>query len=280
MTNQNSRVKLKLLVLLDLSRESYMVLRNAVNLAKTINGSIEIFYVKSPRDVVKCDNQLSAMSDIDEESYVIKKKLKNLANLFSQEENISIIFDFAFGNVKNEIVNRLEKTNPDIVVLGKRKKKPFNFLGDDVTQFLLSIYSGIILIGGEVKGLQSGIKYSIGFYNVILDDDNVEITKKLSKKATNPVKFFRVRKKSESNTENIIAKGLKIESNFENTIEYVFEEGSNAINALVDYVSKNNIDLLCMGRGSDKRDGTNRFIDAMSEVQKTIQKLNIPLLIM
>jgi len=279
MTNNNLKTKYRLLVLLDLSQESEMTLRSAINLAKVINGSIEFFYIKAAVDVVKSANQLSAISAIDKENYTIEKEMKSLVNLASQEIDIPIKYSFKYGNVKREIAYQLEKFNPDIVVIGKRNIKPFNFLGNDVTQFLLNNFSGNIFIAGEGKMLESNKEISIGIYNDILDGQSIDITKKLNKQNSNPVKFFRFRKNSETNSENVKLKNSKIKNNFEHSIEYVFEQGSNAVEGLVNYISKNNIDILCMERVRKQKNQNNSSMNGMPEVQKVIHKLNIPLLI-
>lgn len=276
MTNNKLKAKYHLLVLLDLSKEPETTLRSAINLAEVISGSIEIYYIKPAVEVVKSANQLSAISAIDKERYRIKNKIKKLIGLVAQESKVSIEFDFAFGNVNSEIQIQLKKSNPDIVVLGKRDVKPFNFLGNDVTQFLLNNYFGNIFIAGEDKMLRTNKDISIGFYNDGLDNQSIDITKKLSRQTKKPVKFFRVRKNLESKTLDTKLQSSK----FENTIEYVFEQGSNALDGLVNYVSKNDIDLLCMGRGSKTNDENSGFIHGTSEVQKVIQKLKIPLFIM
>jgi len=268
--------KYKLLVLIDLSKTSYITLKNAVNLAKVIGGSVEVFHVKSLTNIVKNENQISAMRSLDEEYNVSKKKLQSLINLILKEEDISIKFDFSFGNVKNEITHHIEKVKPDIIVLGKRKQKVFNFLGEDITQFLLNKFFGIILIAGEDKNLKSDGGISIGFYSDTLNDYNMEITKDLSKKAASPIKFFKVRKRSTVYTTNEVVKRLKSTYNGKNVVEYEFEESSEA---LINFVSKNKIGLLCMGRGSKKKGWTDKFIGEIIGTNKEISKLKAPLLI-
>jgi nucleotide-binding universal stress UspA family protein len=149
MKNHDLKAKYRLLVLMDMTEASYIALKKAVNLAKALDGGIEVFQVKPPTDVSNYESQISAMRAVYEERNTARKKLKDLANLVSQEDNIPIICNLTFGNVKIEIRNHLENTRPDIVVLGKRRLKFINFLGDRITRFLLTRYSGAILIVGE-----------------------------------------------------------------------------------------------------------------------------------
>ena len=280
MKDLNLKAKYRLLVLMDLSQASYTALRNGVNLAKAINGSIEVFHVKPPSDVAEYENQLAAMRAIDEENYATNKRLQDLINLVSDQENIPIIYDFTIGNVKNEIKDHIEKTNPDIVVLGKRKRKLINFLGDSVMQSLLNNHSGVILIAGEDKKFRSNSEISIGFYGDILDNSNTEITKDLTKQTKANARFFSVRRKSAANMVRVAITNIKSVHDFQNTIEYEFEEGTNAIAGLANYISKNNVELLCIGRGRKQKGWTDRFIGGAPEIYKVIQKLNVPLLFM
>ncbi|VAW20440.1 hypothetical protein MNBD_BACTEROID04-1525, partial [hydrothermal vent metagenome] len=109
-----------------------------------------------------------------------------------------------------------------------------------------------------------------------LDDYNIEITKDLSRKALSPIKFFKVRKRSTLHTTNEVVKRLKSTYNGKNVVEYEFEESSDA---LINFVSKNKIGLLCMGRGGKKKGWTDKFISEIIGTNNEISKLKAPLLI-
>ncbi|WP_299438503.1 universal stress protein [uncultured Aquimarina sp.] len=279
MKNQNLKSKYQLLVLIDLTQKTYPALRKAVNLAKKINGAIDIFYVNPPSEVVKHENQISAMRSIHDKQLVTEKKLKNLAHLISEEENIAVTYDFTFGNIKNEIQHHIEKTNPDIVVIGKRKKKLVNFLEEGVTKFLLKKHSGTILIVGEGEKIQSNNEISLGFYSNAIDDHTVKIVKDLNSQSENPVKFFSVRKKSAAEKTKLAIDNIKTACNFLNAVEYEFEESPYSIDGLSNYVYKNDVELLCMGRFNDNRGWLNKLVNRKSKMDTIIDKLNVSLLV-
>jgi nucleotide-binding universal stress UspA family protein len=281
MKNQDlKKAKYRLLVLLDLSHSSSSVLRNALNLLKIVGGSIEVFHVAQPAEVVKYDNQHSAKWALDKEQSKTSKRLQDLINKVVGEEDIPIRCNISLGNVKNEIKDHIEKTNPDIVVLGKRNQKLINFLGNDVTQLVMNRHSGTILIAGEGENFLSNSRFSLGFYNDTLNDHNLEITKELSKRIEGPVKFFGVRSRSAVKEEKAGMALLKSDHSVQNAIEYEFEEGANALDGLANYVSKNGIGLLCVGRGRKKKGWSDRRIGGVSEINRAIQNLTGPLLIM
>ncbi len=268
--------KYKLLVLIDLFKTAHSVVKSAVNLAKAVNANIEVFYAKQLTTIVKNENQISAMRSLNEEQNITKKKLQNLVNTISKEENIPITFDFVFGNIKNEIIRQIETMKPDIIVLGKRKQPVFNFLRNDTTQFLLNTYFGNILIVDEDNELNSNSNISIGFYTDTLDDCNIEITKDLSKKASSSIKFFKVRKNATVQLSNDISAQLKTTHADKNIVEYEFEESTGA---LINFVSKNNIELLCVGREWKKKGWIESFVREEANMNKEIHKLKVPLFI-
>ena len=102
-----------------------------------IDADIDFFYVKKAIDVVNKENQLSAKRTINKDHFDTDKKIKNLLEPFSIDYNRTINFGFSFGNVKEEILKSIEKVNPDIIVLGKRKSSPLKIIGDNITDFVL-----------------------------------------------------------------------------------------------------------------------------------------------
>ncbi len=279
MNTQNQKNKYQLLVLTDLTQKSDTALRNAINMAKAIDGSIEIYHVGSPLDVVKYENQVSSMREIAKKRIATEKKLRDLAHLISKEENIAVSYGFTLGNVKNEIQHHIKKTNPDIVVIGKRKKKLVDFLEDGVTKFLLNKHSGPILIVGEGNEIQADREISLGFYSNAIDDHTLQITKDLNKHSKNPIKFFSIRKKSAAAVTKSTIDQIKTVFNDHNTVEYEFEENSYSLEGLENYVSKNNVELLCMGRFSTEKGWMDRLFNRKSKMDGIIEKISVPLLV-
>ena len=129
--------KYKILVLSDLKKSPSTILKSTVSLAKMIDGDINFFHVKKPSDVVERESQLSAMRTINQEQIITGKKIQEALAPISNDYNVNINSTFAFGNVKNEIEEHIKVTNPDVIVLGKRKAKGLRFLGDNITDFVL-----------------------------------------------------------------------------------------------------------------------------------------------
>jgi len=252
--------KYKILVLSDLSSSSRMVLKSTVSLAKMINGNIKLFHVKKPIEIVEKDNQLSAMRIINQEQNVTGNKIQNLIAPISKDYGVNIDSAFSFGNVKHEIDEYIKKQQPDIIVLGKRKSKAFNLIGDNITDFVLKKHNGVIMIAADKNAIVPNEELSLGVLNGLERSFNMDFADDLMRHTQKPLKSFKIVKNSNT------SEGIKNPSD-KKIIEYVFEQGDNVIKNLSNYISKNNINLFCLDRGKKNAN------------ENIINKLNVSLLV-
>ncbi|WP_062062354.1 universal stress protein [Aquimarina longa] len=271
--------KYRFLVLFDQTKSSYTALNDAVNMAKVVNAGIDILYVKSPIEVARHDNQIAVMRTMNTERATSKKKMQKLVNTIADLENIPIIYSFTFGNVITEIQKHITRTQPDVVVIGKRKNKIVNFLGDGLTSYLLKNHKGNILISGNEKNLKSYHNVSLGFLDDISISNEVEITQDLKKNSIKPFSLFKIKK-----TNNLSEKGdsekespaLEVTTN---TTVFEFEEGVDNSSSLSKYIEKNNVGLLCIKRTKEWK--PNNFIGPIhTKIKRTINKTNVAVLIL
>ncbi len=270
MNAKNLNQKYRILVLTNLSNTSESALKNAVQLAKVLQGSVEAFHVKSPSKVVTQINQLSAERAIHEDYYKTKSILKQIINKIEKEEGIRIKYEVAYGNIKNEIRQKIAQVQPEIVLLGKRKVKRVDVLRRGITQFLLDECDANILITGEDHKLHSYTDISLGVFGQSLQKEGIEIINDLKEQNNNPIRYFSIR--SKKNAEEATSR------NDREMISYVFSEGTNALDGLASYVSKTNTQLLCIPRNLDG----NRKVSKLKRVRipvRVVDKLDIPVLI-
>lgn len=260
----------KILLLSDLKSTSKKILENTAGLAKMINGEIEIVYIKKPSDVVKVDNQLSAMRSINTEHMATDKKIIQLVASISKTHGIDIRYSFAFGNVRNEIGRYIEERTPDIVVLGRRKSKPINLLGDGITAFVLNRFNGFIMIFSPKRTLDPGKELSLGVLNELERSFETEVAMDLMAHARKPIKSFKFVK-------NSVARKKKQFPSDTGTIEYAFEYNEGNVNNFSRYLMKNNIDLLYVDRGVKDSDNNTNLKN--SDLKNIMKKIKIPLLI-
>ncbi|KGL62524.1 universal stress protein [Polaribacter sp. Hel1_85] len=231
--------KHKILVLADLNEFTSNTIKSSVSLAKIVDADINFFYVKKPTEVVKKESQLSAMRTINKEYLSIDKKIKNIINPISNNYNVTINHTFAIGNLKNEIDKFIDEKKPDIIVLGKRKTKILNFIGDNITQFILKKHKGTIVISDENNPLEPNKDLSLGVFNYtksknIFSENIINSTEK-------PLTSFTISGSSSNLKEETPLKDTKI-------VEYVFEKGDNVLKNISNYLSKSDVNLLFVNR--------------------------------
>ncbi|MFP4844361.1 universal stress protein [Winogradskyella sp. PE311] len=257
--------KYQILVLSDLKKTTNCTLQTTVELAKMIQGNIEFFHVQKPTDVISSESQLSAVRNINQEYIKTDKKIKNLLEPISKNHDFNVSYRYAFGNVKDEIEGHITKMQPDVIVLGRRKGKAISFIGDNITEFILKKFSGAIIIASEENAFESNSNLSLGILNDIEDSLNINFAQNLIAKTETPLKSFRIGNKRANQSMSDLIKDKKI-------VEYIFEDNSNAINTISDYVSKNNVNLLCIdrGTGNSKKE---------SYAKTAISRMNVSLLV-
>ncbi|MGJ8665224.1 MAG: universal stress protein [Patiriisocius sp.] len=263
MKTHSNKSNYKLLVLIDNTTESHKTLMDAVDFAKLINGSIDVFQVEPPTSVVKFENQIASMRAIDKKRYDREKKLSEVASKIKNREGVPVISNFTFGNVKNEIKNRIDFTQPDIIVVGKRKKKLFGLFGDQLTKYLMNNYNGSVLISSNESGLTTFNDQSIGFLNTIDGIENIALVNDIRHHYKKPFKVFR----------NSIIDNLDTKENETKNKAIVFEF-NNKETDMVNFISKNNLSLLCVDKSASIKG------ELKNAIAKTIEKINVPVLVL
>lgn len=232
----------RILVLTDLKYSDDLALNNAVALAKMIGASIDLFHVKKPIDIVNRESQLSAMRNINSTSTAIDKKMKTLVRSYKNSDDLRIRYSFAIGNIKKEISRKIEEFNPDLVVLGKRKQRPLKLVGDKISDYLFTIFDGMVLIAGSTKNTEALKDLKLGAFHIQSEDLNSGFAKTLVNHSTTPVKSFRVIENSR------VQDAIKTSQTTSNIVEYVFEQNDNVINNISNYLLRNNLDFLFVER--------------------------------
>ncbi|WP_036384861.1 universal stress protein [Muricauda sp. MAR_2010_75] len=264
MTAKNTSSKYRISVLLDLSKSSELVLTNAVQLAKTLNGSVEVFHVKPAADIVKRESQLSAIRTIYKDDRDTRSKMQDLIRSIEQEEGITLSYKLEYGNVKNRVRDYLALQKPDILVLGKRRA---GFFGESITDFVINEININVLITGKDDKFHTFKDINLGVFGSGLRENGLEIIKDLKRDSEKPVRIFNIKGKVQLSEQEIHP--------LQKTVSYVFSEGANALDGLVSYVSRTNTQLLCVPKSQSK---TLAF--QTSPAKQVLRKANVPIFIM
>jgi len=237
--------KYKILVLSDLNETTSNTLKSCVSIAKIVDADINFLYVKKPIEIVKKESQLSAMRTINKEYISTNKKIKDLIRPISENYNVNINHTFTIGNLKNEIDKYIDDNKPDIIFLGKRKSKVINFIGDNITQFILKKHKGTIVIADDHNVLVPNKELHIGFFNKTKPNSN--FAENIINATQKPLMSFKIAENSNT---------LK-EEHHKKTGEYVFAKGDNILKNISSYLSKSKINLLFVDRKKENLINTN-----------------------
>jgi len=262
------KTRKKILVLSGLKNNIDSTIKTAVGIAKIIDAEVEVFFVKKPTEIVDKESQLSAMRTINREQIQTEKLLKKLIEPYTLKYDMDIKYGFSFGNVKNEISNHLDRSKPDMVVLGKRKSNPLNLGGDKITNFILTSFPGTVLIAPNNTTIEPQEELSIGILNADNESSSEASLMQIVEQANLRLRSFRIIEKGQV---------LNNEASFnQRSNEYVFEKNDSTVSKLSDYLKKSKVDFLYLNR-SDKlsrKSGSNTI--ALKEI---IKKVEVPMLL-
>ena len=257
--------KYRLLVLSDSKISEGNTLKSTISLAKMIDGQIMLFSIKDPSKVVKETNQLSAMREINHQFTSTNNNLKRLAKSASEQFGVNINSTFIIGRLKDEISQFLKEYQPDVVVLGKKKRNILNFSSDSITDLILNTFSGPILVTDNDKTIKSDKSLALGVLNSIGQDAKENIFNDLLPYTNKPIKLFKIID-SKSKDDKSAQQRTK------NTIEFVFEQNDSSLQNLSKYIDRNGINLLYLNR-RNFQNKKRRFLSTY------VNKLNVPMLL-
>ncbi|CAM4160706.1 universal stress protein [Zobellia nedashkovskayae] len=260
--------KYKIALLSDLTDGMHNLLKSSVSLAKMVDAEIEVFNVRKPTDIVGKDNQLSAIRTINHEYIVTDKRMKNLIAPFSKDYGVPIRYSSTFGNVKTEISRYLDDNTPNIIVLGRRKTKPFNTVDDRIINFVLSIFKGSVMIVSKENGLEPNMNIGIGTLNCSNELLSSSFPEALFANANSPLKAFSIVNGPTTQPQSHEFLGKKI-------VDYVFDYNDNTMKKLPIYLSKSKVDLLFVERKKKEKINTS----TPSNIYDMVKKLDINLMI-
>ncbi|WP_179344449.1 hypothetical protein [Winogradskyella ursingii] len=250
--------KYKILVLSDMENTLDSTLKSTISFAKMIDANIEFFYVKQPTEVVGSDSQLSAMRTMNKEFVVINNRLEALADSISKTNGVDVSYNHTIGNVKTEIKNRLTVSKPDMVIIGKRKPKALNFIGDRITDFIIKNYDGSVVVASEINSVEPDKEVALGFFNNNTDYTDLKFVNELLSHSKKPVTAFKIHSDLNNSIDNVAK-----------TVEYTFDDNDKFMDNLKMYLKRSGVNLLCLDRNETTEAKTN-IIDLLDKIDVSL----------
>ncbi|MEQ5791825.1 universal stress protein [Muricauda sp. NFXS6] len=247
--------KYRIAVLLDMSKSSAFVLTSAVELAKQMDGTIEVVHVKPGRAIRQANPNFEST----------KAEIQEMINQMGEERQLPITYKLEYGHVKHRIRDYLALQKPDILVLGKRRPRMGLFF-ESITDFVINQTRNTnVLILGEDDKFHTFKDINLGFFGTELEESDLEVIKDLQRDSEKPVRHFEI---SEDTSQKRIFPWNK-------TVSYKFGKSTNAMDGLVNYVSRTHTQLLCV-----PKKGSKRFWFKANPIKAVIRKIKVPLLIL
>ena len=257
--------KYKIAVFTELKDTINTTLNSSVGLAKLINAEISLLCLENPIDVVKKDNQLSAMREINGKYTIVNKTLETLTQSVAKDFGVNVNYSFVVGQIKDEIKKYIKEQQPDIIVIGKRKSKLLKMAGGNLTKYVLKYHPGTILITNENNTIIPNKILNLGVLNGNNLMDDIDVLKPLISQTQKPIKSFKIVDDLNATTDD----HLSIDTE---TVEFVFGQSSNSIEALSNYLEKSNVNLLYINR--TKSNNTLK-----KDINTMINELNVSVLL-
>ena len=267
--------KYRILVVKDQSKFSQTALQDGVNLAKKIDGSIDILQVRSPLQVAGRENQLAAWRELQLAGGQAKNSLQEEVDFIAAKERIPATCSFAFGNIINEVQQHIKTTQPDIVVLGKQRSNLLTILGLDLTSYLLKNYQGALLISREKETLGSQDDIALGLLDDLLINEKNRLSEDLEKCTKKPITVLKISTVANEQKSETPVSGLEQKA----VTTFEFDPGTNLSSNISKYIERSGVNLLCVSR-SQLFNLNKKLRTVTREIQKTVHKTNTPVLVL
>jgi len=276
MDNNNVNSKQQFLVLIDFSKGSYKALKYAISMAKAIKSKLVLLHVATSRDFRKTDNPSVALRAIDIAARQKEVQFKSIVEMI-ESEGVAVEYINTVGDVFTQIKLYLAKYKPSLIVIGKSNYGQ-NKLGNIANYLVYENIHNVLIIGNDFK-FNKSTNISVACNSKILIDDSSNILFWLNSKTRKPLKIFVSKRKNASEEFNFAKNGHRIVDEphkicIQNTQSF------SLTRSIINHISKEKIDLVCIGRKSTNKSFFNKLFNRPNITSEVINNARIPTLIM
>ena len=266
------------LVLMDFSESSYLPLKYAITIAKTIGGQIHVAHISNPEEIVTTENQRVGLNALKTEAEKINAKLSSIVEIIIAE-NVQATYHYSIGNIIHETKNLISEINSDLIIIGK--KKSANKFSGKLSNYLVNNFDGAVLIIDKDYEFMPDTRISLGFSNnKVPPFQNASLIIDLAKHTIPPLTMFTVKTTDEPIKEMEIPKTwTKSESNNLKIVSKSFQN-SSIVKGIIEHASEKKNELLCLNRGKQKKFFDKSLRRKTNIINEVINDTYIPILIM
>jgi nucleotide-binding universal stress UspA family protein len=277
MKAQVVKTKRTFLVLMDFSEASYSALKYAITAAKSMDGSIHVLHVGEIKDLDVSDSTVVALREFTRVSQKIENKLDSIIEII-KAEGVDATYEYFFGNLVKTLEEHMDLIKADLVVVGKKREK--RRLSGRLTTYLLTKYSGSTLIVGEAAEFHIESKISLGCTNKMLVHYNPVMAFEFEKQVKNPITFLTVVDPTESEEKLVLPLAWRSIRDKQREFQFEHKKSATVVEGIVQHISEQNIELLCLGRGKRRNFLQDLFFSRRNVVSKLVKAVQIPILVM
>lgn len=238
----------KILTLIDIEAPIEAIVESTVNLARTFGAEAKFLYVTRTEDPTRTESQLSVIRRMTERQNAMAR-FKILLKKIQRSETVSVDYSITKGAMKSTILAEMASYRPDMVVVGKRTPSSVRLFGRQVTELVMKHFNGPLLIAHPTKPLQIKENLSLGVLEDLQSITESDVSNALIRESKKPVKLFAIASDEEP------AKVADRPSL--STVNFLFENNQNAMKNLTNYVHRNNVHLMFLGRNNESGSGKN-----------------------
>lgn len=257
--------KYSILVLSNCGRKTSTTLSIAIELAKLINGAIDVFGVESFKRLNSESSQMAVLRDLTVLKESLKERLKKPIEKLILKEDVPIIYNASIGNLAETVRKYILLTKPDLVVLGNSKKLRNRWFRSTLLQTVLHHHKGVTLVTGPKGLIIKNNRLSFGFIDQF--EENHPVMKTLLKKTKGTHRIFQFNSNKKPN----------LDEQIQDHVLYDFVNNQGVNTNYSKYIKNDKIHLLCI-----KKEGIfhKNFIEQQKQnIINTLSNSEIPVMV-
>jgi nucleotide-binding universal stress UspA family protein len=274
MKNKNLDTGCELLVLMDFSVASYIALKYSITIAKIVKSNIKVLHVINLESVVETGNAAVVQREISDKTRKNKEELISIVEII-RTEGIDASYVLFYGNTFNRVEEYIDLNQPDLIVLGKKKR----MISGVLTKYLLHSYRGSVLFVGQEVAFNKETRISLARPSKIFSEHDPFILSELDRYTKIPLTVITVIKSSDPD-EKLDPQTVWQSTNGEKfKFHYENRKSPTVTKGLIEHVSEKNIELLCVARENKRHFLYNLIYNKRTIISQVVNAIHIPILV-
>ncbi|MBL4653473.1 MAG: universal stress protein [Flavobacteriales bacterium] len=233
-----------ILVLMDFSNASYLALRYAITLAKSIDCGIQLFHVADPNDIVQSDNQAAAIREINSRKEIIESRLSAIVEII-EAEKIDSTYDYSIGSITGELKVYIQANSSELIIIGSHSNSKLG----EITQYLVNHYNGALFLISKETEFAANSKTSVACNLKTVIEADLTIAFDLAKVSKSPITIFNNGASAEPHREIENPSVWKSYYEPNRKVNFIYCKSDSTTDGIIEHIDQEKPDVICIGRG-------------------------------